>query len=147
MFKYIFLFCLLCKILFAQDYFIRLTETGLNYKPHFLNNQLENISNFNNSVLLKAADIKFREILPAQSNIKNFDTWLVLQSQTNSLQIIDSLSKKRLIDFYEPIGHFKIDFESDDSLSSEQWYLDKNELVNKRKNKRIFLLLMNVDFS
>jgi len=130
MFRYISIFCLLCNILIAQDYFIHLTETGIKNKNHLLSNQVENISNLNIASFFKSSSTKFREIIPAIIDIEPFNNWLVLQSQSDTKEMIESLSRINLIDFYEPVGQFKIDFESDDSLASEQWYLDKINIID-----------------
>ena len=132
MLKYVALFCLLSKLLIAQNYFIHLTESGLNQKSHFLDNSFNKISGIKNINFSKSPDLRFLPAAPFEKYSNPFDKWLVLQS-SQTKEIIDDLIENDLIDYYEQVGRFKIDFESNDSLSSQQWYLDKINVTDAWK--------------
>ncbi len=120
---------LLFQIVFSREYFIHLTSKGQIHRQELLQ---KDFSSFSSSKLLplnKNTQIIFEEIIPAKKQDEFFNSWIIVNLDSKAAEILQSFKDEQIVDFVEPVGHFKIEFESNDSLAQQQWYLDKIELA------------------
>ncbi len=92
----------------AGYYFVKLTPHG---QQQLLQNRL-----------LKNAGIQYRQFKTFNKSIPVLQNWLVLSA--DSQQIVEYQSRQ-LVQLYQPVGRFKIFPLTNDSLSGQQWYLEK----------------------
>ncbi|KAA3617761.1 MAG: T9SS C-terminal target domain-containing protein [Calditrichaeota bacterium] len=112
------------QIAFSGEYFVHLSDEGLKHKNKLLNENLSFLSSTNIN-FAKNNQFTFKEINSSYLLNSNLQNWIILETETEETNFIQSLKDDHIIEYYEPIGRFKIDFESSDSLSGQQWYLDK----------------------
>ncbi|MCK5347247.1 MAG: hypothetical protein KAR20_27750, partial [Candidatus Heimdallarchaeota archaeon] len=117
------------QIAFSSEYFVHLTNKGQTYRLQLLQKDYSFLSSTNILQAFKNNQTIFKEILPGKKQNNSLDNWIVLDIDSDIEQFLQSFKDEQIIDFAEPVGHFKIDFESNDSLAHQQWYLDKIDLA------------------
>jgi len=117
------LFLFVTTSVFADSYFVRLTKPGMVQRSHLLSGQYNQILGITkpNQVLT------FR----ALSHHHYFQNWITIQADSTQLHsFITDMQQAGLADFAEPVGHFKINGMSADSLFERQWYLNKLDILS-----------------
>ncbi len=118
---------LFVQIVLSKEYFVRLTNNGFAHRQELLQSDFSFLSN---NPIKQSTQPVFKEIMPLrQNNSSPIKMWVVLKLNSDQEATLKSLESQNIIDFFEPVGHFKIELESNDSLVAEQWYLDKINLA------------------
>jgi subtilisin family serine protease len=117
---------LFVQIVLSKEYFVHLTNTGFAHRHELLQN---NFSFLSNNPINQSSKPVFKEIMPLGQNSSPLKMWVTLKLNSDQEATLKSLESQNIIDFFEPVGHFKIELESNDSLVAEQWYLDKINLA------------------
>ncbi len=130
LFVYFFISLLLISDVYSNNYFIRLTQTGVNHRDDLINNKLNNIPGLKTFHFKKPANLLTASII---NNIKYKDTfnhWLTVSiEESESVTFFNKLKSENVIDFYEEAGAFKVEPLTNDSLLSKQWYINKIDLA------------------
>jgi len=118
--KKIYSFLLLLSLPFwlnAETYFIHLTTSGLLQRPSLLSGQFAGLS-----ALKKASsNLRFRSL----GKHDEFTSWLTIRSESSEMPaLLQNLQNTMLIDFAEPVKAFRVTGVPNDSLLSQQWYLN-----------------------
>ncbi len=104
----------------AQSYFVKLTPAGIAKKASLLNYTRPA------SGLKKQAVSIFKKIIDVPNQPALFRTWLEVQIRTEQDKAyLQSLRQQNLVEKIEPIGYFKIQSITNDSLVDQQWYLPR----------------------
>ncbi|MCB9058625.1 MAG: S8 family serine peptidase [Calditrichae bacterium] len=127
----------------AKDFFVKLSETGKQNRSELLLQQ--NNSSLTSASRSKKPNLIYKEIIPQKSMESKFSDWMLISVPDDTDP--ETLKTNENIAFVEPAGHFKIDFESADSLSADQWYLDKIDLTAAWKktkgNKKVIVAIID----
>jgi subtilisin family serine protease len=152
MLKFLMLFLILADLIHANDFFVRLSDEGLKNKKYLISKNLNHLQlTLHKSNLLK---YQFKAEAPNISGPlpENLQRWMILSVDGDNRGVIEELQALNLIEYFEPSGYFKIDFFSNDSLSSQQWYLDKINLTDAwrvtKGNKSVIVAIIDtgIDF-
>ncbi len=123
--------CLTILLLFfsvnsAADYFIRLTNKGLEKRSNLINRQFSQINALQKTGSPGTDKINFRSVINQSHHDELFLEWLQFQTVDNDGDsLLQIMLEDGIIDYAEPVGKFKVEPLSNDSLISEQWYLEK----------------------
>lgn len=104
----------------AQSYFVKLTPAGINKRATLLNHVRPS------SGFKKQAVSIFKNIINVPSQPPPLRNWLQVQIRNEQDKAyLQSLRQQNLIEKIEPVGYFKIQSITNDSLVDRQWYLPK----------------------
>ncbi len=118
----ILIFCLIgMQLLMGQSYFIRLTDEGQGHKAELIRGNFNTLNTLARGI--RPGNIKFHDLLLTHNNRSPFEKWLLVQKADKAF--LQALQQAKWADLIEPVGVLKTSVLSDDSLSAEQWYLEK----------------------
>ncbi len=105
----------------AQDFFIHLSEAGDEQRALLLENR-HNLSSLKKTAPDTA--YQFSEIEPHLQKRPGLKNWLML-SGPSARSVAVSLQNDGVIDWVDSVGYFKVSSFGNDSLISQQWFLNK----------------------
>ena len=118
----ILIFCLIAfNLLMGQSYFIRLTDAGQGHRAELIRGNFSALNRLAKSTLPLSAAL---DEIPLRHKLERpFEKWLLAQKADDAF--LEALQQSKWADIVEPVGVFKTSVLSDDSLSAQQWYLEK----------------------
>ncbi|MBN2424121.1 MAG: S8 family serine peptidase [Calditrichaceae bacterium] len=123
-FSRLLLYLFLCSsFLPANNYFIHLSPAGVAEKENLLSAS----SLLSANKLFKAGGALFKKSVNLSLSADQFSDWLTLSvSEFHAENVLEQLIQDNLIDFYEPVGVFRVDQVYQDT----QWYLETINIQN-----------------
>ncbi len=115
-------FCLFgLQVLVGQSYFVRLTDEGQGHKAELIRGDYRALNSLARAA--RPGNTEFLDLPLRHKNDFPFKQWLLVHRADDAF--LQALQQAKWADLIEPVGVLKASVLSDDSLSAEQWYLEK----------------------
>jgi len=104
----------------AENYFVRLSSSGLQYRNDLLSQNFNKIPVLSSASLKKFTSLQIHSIIKQDRNIEIFNKWIIVSADS---VFMNELKTADLADYYEKIGHFKVEPFDINGEEYEQYYL------------------------
>jgi len=107
----------------AGEYFVRLSSAGIQSREILLNP--DKLPNIVPGIKKPVDNLEFKQIVRNTRFVSTFNSWLKVNiNAEDEVSVLNEFTDNGLIEYYEPIGVFRINQSHLDSLIDEQWYLE-----------------------
>ncbi len=119
-FIYLFLILLNISSAAADNYFVRLSTSGLKYRNDLLAQNFQNIPILTSVSLKKTISAQIQSVTKQNRYNDFFNKWVITSTDS---AFINELKTSGIADYYEKIGHFKVELFDINGEDYTQYYL------------------------